>query len=341
MSSTINKKIKTIFILLERLAKGEELYSQDEDLQLDLFGETGEAQERALRRYLKDVHELYPHIVLTQKVKKDLTERKVTIYRVQDRQKDVSTILKYFIENSDDLGWVLQMINENDPSFLKALDISDRMEIEGNIKEDEGIFVFKGSPFENFEDSDKKEIFLQLKKAVRNHEYRSITYHKTTEEVFENLKCIKLVYMNNNWYLATEDDVKNFRFLRLSFIKKVEYASGDKITFQGSRVDHYHSFFASLQNAFTLANVQFKKATLKVSPDMALYFKESMKPFFPSQEYVRTEEDGSIVFTIEYTQPLEILPFIKQWQPSITILSPDSLKKKLRDDIQQSLKNHL
>lgn len=340
MATTINKKINTIFILLERLAKGEELFSQDENLQLDLFEETGEAQERALRRYLEDIHTLYGDIVLTEKIKKEFTTRKVTIYRVHDRTKDVSTILKFFIENSDDLSWVLQMINENDPSFLKDLDVSDRVEIEGNIKEDEGIFVFKGSPFESFEDSDKKEIFSQLKKAVKNHEYRTFTYKKTKEEVFENLKCIKLVYMNNNWYLATEDEEKTFRFLRLSFIKKVGYATEGKETFQASRVDHYHAYFASLQNAMTLANVAFKKATLKVSPNMALYFEESMKPFFPSQEYVRKEEDGSIVFTVEYTQPLEILPFVKYWQPSITILGPDKLKEALVRDLKQSIKNH-
>lgn len=340
MPSTINKKINMIFILLERLAKGEELYSQDEKLQHDLFGETGESQERALRRYLKDVHELYSDIVLTEKVKKDLTERKVTIYRVHDRQKDVSTILKFFIENSDDLSWVLQMINENDPSFLKNLDLSERMEIEGNIKEDEGIFVFKGSPFESFENSDKKEIFSQLKKAVKNHEYRTFTYKKTKEEVFENLKCIKLVYMNNNWYLATEDEEKTFRFLRLSFIKKVGYATKGKETFQASRVEHYHAYFSSLQNALTLADTAFKKATLKVSPNMALYFEESMKPFFSSQKYVKKEEDGSIVFTVKYTQPLEILPFIKYWQPSITILQPDTLKNELVKDFKQSIENH-
>ena len=340
MSTTINKKINILFILLERLAKGEELYSQNENLQFEIFGDTGEANERALRRYLKDIHELYRDIVFTVKKKKDLTERTVTIYRVQDREKDVSTVLKFFIENSDNLGWVLQMIHKNDPSFLKELDINDKYLIEENIKEDEGIFVFKSSPFESFEDSQKKEIFNNLKKAVKNHEYRSITYEKKEEEFFEDLKCIKLVYMNNNWYLATENEEKQFRFLRLSFIKKVGYSKNNKVTFQAGRVEHYHDFFSSVQNAMTLQNTQFKKATLKASPDMALYFKENMKPFFPSQEYVRTEEDGSIVFTVEYTQPLEVLPFIKQWLPDIEIVAPDKLKQYFMNDMQRSMKIH-
>jgi DNA-binding transcriptional ArsR family regulator len=155
MATTINKKINHVYILLERLAQGEELYAQNEELleQLDV-------SERTLDRYLKDIYELYDKIVLTEKKKKEFTERKVTIYRVADRHKDVSKILKFFIENSNDLGWVLQMIHENDPSFLKELDESDRYDIEQNIKEDEGIFVFKSTPFESLEDPAHQRIFL-------------------------------------------------------------------------------------------------------------------------------------------------------------------------------------
>ncbi len=335
MSTTVSKKINHIFILLERLAKGEELYAQSEEL-LEQF----DVSERTLDRYLKDIHELYGKIVLTEKKKKEFTERKVTIYRVVDRQKDVSDILKYFIENSNDLDWILQMVHENDPSLLGNMDADDRYTIEKNIKEDEGIFVFISSPFENLEDSNKKKIFSQLKTAVKNHEYKTIIYCKYEVEKFENLKCLKLLYMNNNWYLAAEDEKNYFQFLRLSFIQKVEYATGGKVTFQPSKVDHYHSFFSSLQNAMTLANMPFRTAMLKASPKVALYFAESMKPFFPSQEYLRTEEDGSVVFAVDYTQDLEILPFIKQWQPNMVILFPDILKDTLISDMRQSLENH-
>ena len=336
MATTINKKINHIYILLERLAKGEELYAQDEELleQLDV-------SERTLDRYLKDIYELYRNIVITEKRKKEFTERKVTIYRVAVREKDVSKILKFFIENSNDLGWVLQMIHENDPSFLKELDESDRYDIEQNIKEDEGIFVFKSTPFESLDDPAHQSIFAQLKKAVKNHEYRTIIYQKNKMEEMKDLKCLKLVYMNNNWYLATEDDAKQFRFLRLSFIQKIKYASDGRTSFQPSRVEEHNTYFDSLQNAMTLVGKPFEKTVLKASPRVALYFAEDMKPFFPSQEYIRTEEDGSIVFSIEYTQPLEVLPFIKQWQPDLTIVSPDKLKDQLTKELRQSLENHI
>ena len=221
MATTINKKINHIYILLERLAKGEELYAQDEELldQLDV-------SERTLDRYLKDIYELYDKIVLTEKKKKEFTERKVTIYRVTDRQKDVSKILKFFIENSNDLGWVLQMIHENDPSFLKELDEGDRYDIEQNIKEDEGVFVFKSTPFESLDDPAHQSIFSQLKKAVKNHEYRTIVYQKNKmEELKEEMESFKekakeqvhdidMVYLTNQLKLS-HIDFKDENFAKL------------------------------------------------------------------------------------------------------------------------------
>ncbi|MCF6245433.1 MAG: WYL domain-containing protein [Sulfurovum sp.] len=339
MSTKINKKIKSIFLLMQRLAEGQELYSQDVMLQEEFFEKTGETAERGLRRYLEDIYNLYGHIVLIEKKKKELNDRKVNVYRVMDIKQDVNKIFKFFIENSDDLSWILQMIHENDPSFLKDMSSDEKTKIEKSLKKDEGIFVFKSNPFENLEDTNQKEIFKTLKKAVKNHEYRSIEYEKNKAETLENLKCLKLVYINNNWYLATENEEKAFRLLRLSFMKRVHYAK-DKATFQLNRVEYYANFFLTVQNALTLANTPFKKATFKASPKIAIYFKESMKPFFPSQEFVSTEEDGSIVFTVEYTQSMEILPFVKQWQPDITIVSPDSLKKTLIKDLRRAVENH-
>jgi len=44
-----------------------------------------------------------------------------------------------------------------------------------------------------------------------------------------------------------------------------------------------------------------------------------------------------MIFEVKYTQPLEILPFIKKWIPNLVILSPDELKKELEKDIKKFL----
>jgi len=331
MSTTVTKKTNHIFTLLERLAKGEKLYSQDQNLQEDLG-----VNKRTIDRYLKDIHELYGHIVLTEKKETEFSDRKVTVYRVADRKKDVSEILRFFLEKSSDLSWLLQSVHENDPTILD--DTQDQKALQAQIKQDEDIFLFKSSPFENFEDEEHKKLFKVAKDAVKHREYRTIDYrYPKKNEILNDCKLLKMIFMNNNWYLAVEDDTEELRFLRFNFIRKVGYSK--KSGYQKKVLEKYADFFKTLQNPLTL-NQPFETARILASEKVAHYFKETMKPFFPSQKFIQQNENGSVEFTIDFTQPLEILPFIKQWQPDLTILSPKSLRTNLIEDLQQSIQNH-
>lgn len=328
MSTTINKKINHIFLLLEKLSKGEELYSQHEGLIAEL-----DVNQRTLDRYLKDIHSLYGHIVRTEKKSKEFSERKVTAYRVVDKKKDISEIFKFFIENSADLSWLLQLVHENNPSLLDESD--DKELLEESIKQDKDIFLFKSNPLEHLSD-EKNKLFSIAKMAVKNHEYRSIEYKYRAQESITEVKLLKLIFMNNNWYLAIEQE-DNLRLLRFNFITSLQYAK--KSNYQGKVLDKYNNFFIALQNPMTL-DTSFSTARLLASPNIAIYFKESMKPFFPSQKFIKENEDGSIEFSLHYTQPIEIMPFIKQWQPDMIIVSPSTLKDKLLADMKKSINNY-
>jgi predicted DNA-binding transcriptional regulator YafY len=332
VATTINKKINHIYLLLEKLADGEELYPQNTRVQSEL-----EINERTLRRYLEDIHQLYSHIVITQKIQKEFSDRRVSIYRVVDKESDVSSIFKFFLHHSDDLSWLLQLVHENNPSLLRDYKDESKKSLHKIIKEDEEIFLFVSSPFETFKDATFSKVFLELKTAVKNHEYRDVDYHYDSQESLKNLKCLKLVYMNNNWYIGVESESGDFRFLRLSFIQKIHYSK--KVTYQVSLLEKYRDFFSSLQNAMT-RNEPFNEAKLRATPRVAKYFKESMKPFFPSQKFVQEYSDGSIDFTIDFTHYMEIAPFIKQWQPDITVLSPKRLREQIQKDLLAGAKLH-
>jgi predicted DNA-binding transcriptional regulator YafY len=331
MSTSVNKKINHIYLLLERLAKGEELYPQNEALSEELG-----VDKRTLDRYLKDIHQLYSHIVTTEKKNKEFAERKVTVYRIVDKKKDVSEIFRFFMENKNDLSWLLQLVHENDPTLLD--DMEDKQMLEQSIKKDKDIFLFKSTPFENIQNEKQKELFSKLKSAVKYHQYKTIQYKYHKTELLRDVKCLKLVYMSNNWYLAIEDIGDRFRFLRLSFIEVIKNST--KSTYQSRVLDRYIDFFTTLQNPMTL-DAQKQKAHIRASQKIALYFQKDMKPFFTSQKFIRTNEDGTVEFSIDYTQPIEILPFIKQWQPDLIILSPDSLADELVEDMKQSIENYI
>lgn len=331
MATSVNKKINHIFVLLERLSKGEELYSQDANLQQELG-----VDKRTIDRYLKDIHELYSHIVTTEKKSKEFTDRKVTVFRVVDKERDVSRILRFFIENSKDLDWLLALVNENDPTLLREME--DRQELECVLKREEHVFLFKTNPFEHMENDTRNKLFSRAKTAVKSREYRNIRYRYGDVENIENAKCLKMVFMSNNWYLAVEEEDGQLRFLRLSFVESIDYAR-NKGSYHLNILDKYTAFFQKLQNPMTL-DVPWQTARILAGSRIAKYFREEMKPFFPSQRFIRENADGSIDFSIAYTQPLEILPFIKQWQPDLTILEPESLRETLRQDLQKSLENH-
>ena len=65
-----------------------------------------------------------------------------------------------------------------------------------------------------------------------------------------------------------------------------------------------------------------------------------MKKFLKTQKFIKKEDDGSIVFSVEYTQELEILPFVQKWLPDMVILEPKELKETYVKKLQDGLKNN-
>lgn len=342
MKTTKNdNKVSIIFSLMERLAKGEALSPMDKRIQNEFS-----INERSLRRYLEDIYLKYRDIVVTEKVyNENISKRAVIAYKVPDKERDVSRVLKFFMEHSDDLGWLLQLVNENDPSLLKNdnLEKSFKYRLEQTIKRDKNIFLIIGTPFENLGNPTLKRYIRELKIAVKNMEYRRIVHFHRGKKTEENLKCLRLVFVDNNWYLASENENEEFRFVRLVFIESIDYAKNKNgsimTTYPSHTIQKYQNFFSSIQNAMTL-HAPSKRAVLIASPIISHYFDRGMKPFFPSQKYIETKDDGSIVFSIDYTQPLEILPFIKRWAPDITISEPKSLIDIMIEDMQKAVERH-
>ena len=44
-------------------------------------------------------------------------------------------------------------------------------------------------------------------------------------------------------------------------------------------------------------------------------------------EKEKRDKDGSVLFTLEYTQALEILPFVQKWLPDLVIVEPEELRE--------------
>jgi len=83
-----------------------------------------------------------------------------------------------------------------------------------------------------------------------------------------------------------------------------------------------------------------KVATIQAKPNIAKYFGKDMKKFLSSQRFKDRLDDGSIIFTLNYTEELEILPFIQKWLPDLIILEPRELKEAYIKKLQIAIENH-
>lgn len=323
------KKTRVIHELMYRLAKGDELTINTK------LAHEFETNTKTLGRYLDEIIDDYSDIITVENKKILDHSRQPSVYRAIDQKRDLAVTLQFFFERRTELGWVLQLLHEKDP--MLAIDGEYKNEINKLISQESNIFVFKSTPFEILDDRHQK-IFAQLKNAIKFNKHKTISYHYNHIEHLQDVKCLKLIFTQNNWYLAIEDKEKLFRLLRVSFIEDVSLS--DKGDYQKSKMQKYEHHYKNIQNAMTLHNQPIKKAKCKASPRIAMYFQKEMKPFLISQKYLKTCDDGSVDFELSYTQPLEILPFVKQWLPDIQVLEPASLIDDLKQDILQAYQDY-
>ena len=244
-------------------------------------------------------------------------------------------ILEEALGTSEELGMVWEMVRKNDPDMFKTL--------EEHTKEHQSVYQFRSTPLEDFASLESKEVFKKLKDAIEKREYRKIKFFNEEKES-ESIKCLKLVFMNENWYLAYVDSDDILKYARISFIENVLYSHKSE-QYQSYKVKKHLAFIDQTQNAMTLFGIKPQIATIKATANIAKYFKKDMKIFLSSQRYKEELTDGSVIFTLEYTQSLEILPFIQKWLPDLVILEPQVLKDeyitKLEKSIQNQKENHV
>ncbi len=253
---------------------------------------------------------------------------------------------------------ILTQITQND---IVNLDYAMELGKEHFTQETHETFkkIFEADPkllgkFGMFEKMQSEKLQMKIKtllEAIENKYYIDITLDHDTKGIgkYREIKPIKIVFTDDNWYLAFEYKEKQnstgFRLGRIAFIDEditfsKDFAYSTKKSFQAKEIQKYIDFLKDdLQNAMTLYGEEKKVATLKAKGFISMYFKEGMKKFFSTQKFIEELEDGSAIFTIAYTQELEILPFVQKWMPDLLILEPQELKDAYRKKLQLAIEN--
>jgi len=198
---------------------------------------------------------------------------------------------------------------------------------------------------ESLDNEKMSHVFEILKEAISTRSYLFVTTKSPFNERFEEVKPLKLLFLDNNWYLFME--YKNLsvpkvsRLVRLAFIEEVELLKNrlhsTKNHFQSKDLDQYNDFMQRIQSANTRFDLPLQTARVKATPNIAIYFKEGMKKFLKSQRYVCENSDGSVEFEVDYTTDLEVLRLIQNWLPDLQIISPETLKSAYKKKLSQAL----
>ena len=270
-------------------------------------------------------------------------------------QKDIAYIKRYLGKNlhhtengyqlmkQDNLDDFFQDNHEKIRKFFHAISLIDSSVFGENFKkykpllesiqvQQKEVYLFLENPFENLKQLGLKK---ELEEYIKKRNYINIYYHTDREFFFKRVQAYKIIYANENWYLAvrtTEDYEINsgFRLLRLNFIQKITKCTFPPLHFhEDTQVKEFlNSKFQSLFSSFSKP---YFKVILEVNESVSRYFK--LKKFLKSQEIVKTTENALIVqFTIN--DEMELIPLIQRWIPHIKVLEPQSLKDRILKNIK-------
>ncbi len=233
-------------------------------------------------------------------------------------------------ESGIGLDLLFDMVQKGDAEEAIA-ELRERLDVQKSP------YMFFNMPYEEIGDLSKDHNFISLKKAVELHEYRTIRLKGEKGYIFEDVKPIKLLFSEGNWYVAYVDTQDGLRFSRINFIQRVDYAT-NKIAYQKHSIHkHLEWLEQEFQNSFSSYGVPKQTATLYAKPNIAHYFEEGMKRFFRSQRFVEKDASGGVTFNVDYTQEMEVLPFVQRWMPDLLIVAPTALKEAYRKKLQAAL----
>ena len=214
------------------------------------------------------------------------------------------------------------------------IDISDKSIIERKIKNSKKIYEFKNKPFES--SMGGYELFHKIEDSIYYQKPIIITYKIQDKTIDKELKPYKILFMNENFYLAAEvDEEYIFSLFRISKIKEIK--STNKTFHKNPEISN---FIADIQTPFPKYQPNYRNflidILLEVDSSKAYFFKN--KNFLKSQKILEEKENGNLLVSYKVTQDLEIEELVKRWLPHIKVIEPISLKKKIEDELKEYLK---
>lgn len=241
--------------------------------------------------------------------------------------------------NAEFMSLMVQMFNLANKSDLFSnfdLDENDKKILESKIKDSKKCYEFKTKPFENFKSD--SVLLKELEHKIKHQKYINIEYEKNGKINKFEVKPYKIIFINENFYLACEieHELLEFAMYRLSKIKSVE--DTPKTYHKNIEIE---DFIKDIQTPFSFYKRDYKKHLLDIvlEVDSTRAYNFENKKHLKSQEILEKLENGNLLVKYKVTQEDEIEELIKKWIPYIKVIEPLSLKEKIESDLRGYLNN--
>ena len=319
-------KLKVFLHILKEMKKrGEICLERDFPL---FAGYSNLQTKQSFFNYMEQLKNLFDPLIVKNR------EKEGNCYKLQDMENVITEVIEK-VEDMEELALLLTVLPE---SGIKNFSDS----LKGEIYKNREVITIKNRPVEKLTPY-TQQMLKDFKRAILERRYIDIWDYKirAPEAGYDagkylNVIPLQLIFMNNNWYLAGvvkvwgEDVVK---FFRLSFI------GGYKIKEPYPPLENREKFLKFLkkfETPFTLYGEKWKKAHFRVHPSKVPYFLH--KEIFPKQKILDNREENFVI-EVGYTQPLEILPTIRQWIPFVEVIwSEDgTIEQQLKRELGQYL----
>ena len=238
----------------------------------------------------------------------------------------------------DALSLLVQTFNIAQRSDLfESFDMSgdERKIINGKINEINRCYEFKNKPLESKKDDYK--LFKKLEHAIEFQKYLILEYPNANGIIEKKeVKPYKIVFMQENFYLACEVEHEHYEFSMFR-ISKIRSTEDTNKTYQKN--PDINEFIKFMQTPFAIYKQDFRKhlidVTLEVDKSKAFFF--HAKKHLRSQTILDTKENGNIIVTYKVTQLREIDALIKKWLPFVHVIEPLALKEHIHKELQAYL----
>lgn len=170
--------------------------------------------------------------------------------------------------------------------------------------------------------------FRQLENAILAHRHISFEYRKTEgTKSYANAQPYKLVNHDGIWYLAAKDGDK----LKAYTFTQIDRLQVHEDSFEPDPAVHQ----TLLDEDDIWLNPDKKEVVLKISKEAASYFRR--RKLIANQVIEKELEDGGLIVSGKVAHPNQILPIVRQWIPSVRIISPEGLQA----DMESQLRDYL